>query len=588
MNPDILLNPENKVLLQEFRDHLLSDFERYARKFLKIKDEKGNIIPLILNDLQKLVIETVLKRLKSGQNAWIVVLKCRQTGISTVIQAFIKWLHQREENQKALTMGHELKASNNLFDMYNRYWKFEPFFLQQTKEKSNEKKVRFSNQSENLIDTAIAGEVGRSATFQQLHLTEVAFYPNQKQTLTALLQGSKYAKLIVIETTANGFNGFRDFWYSAVEGKNSFIPIFLAWHKFKSYTRPFLNVDEENKLLKNLGTNVRYNEYLDEERILIEVHKCSLEQLNWRRWAIDNLCDGDVTMFHQEYPTTDKEAFIASGRPYFDTRICNVNLNKANKDPKRFDLVYNYDSMGKMIGVVPVYSSKGIYQEYTEVNYRPEEHNIYAGGVDVAEGLEQGDYSVIKVLDRRVNKVAITSRLHIDPDLLGEELHKLQIFLGPECWFNVENNNQGIAVINSAYKKNVNLMYRQDFEQGIEITKDQLGTRTTGGYAGEQSKSFMCSELNQYIREALYVDESDNFWSECLTFVKDEKGRLGAQDKLKDPGVKCYDDEVMASAMMIRCHKWMPAYHKDERDKTPSWLKEKMKKNNPKKSVMAV
>ena len=47
----------------------------------------------------------------------------------------------------------------------------------------------------------------------------------------------------------------------------------------------------------------------------------SYEQLKWRRWCINNNCNGDVEQFHQEYPSTPEEAFIASGRPRFNIGV---------------------------------------------------------------------------------------------------------------------------------------------------------------------------------------------------------------------------------------------------------------------------
>ena len=43
----------------------------------------------------------------------------------------------------------------------------------------------------------------------------------------------------------------------------------------------------------------------------------------------------------------------------------------------------------------------------------------FAAGCDVAEGLEQGDFSVISVLDRRKMEVILEWHGHIDPDLLS-------------------------------------------------------------------------------------------------------------------------------------------------------------------------
>ena len=46
-----------------------------------------------------------------------------------------------------------------------------------------------------------------------------------------------------------------------------------------------------------------------------------------------NKCGGDEMMMAQEYPCNDIEAFVASGRPVFDTKIClqNYELSKRAK-----------------------------------------------------------------------------------------------------------------------------------------------------------------------------------------------------------------------------------------------------------------
>src|SRR5262249_500850 len=41
-------------------------------------------------------------------------------------------------------------------------------------------------------------------------------------------------------------------------------------------------------------------------------------QLQWRRLTIANECRGKIDQFHQEYPCTPREAFLTSGRPFFD------------------------------------------------------------------------------------------------------------------------------------------------------------------------------------------------------------------------------------------------------------------------------
>ena len=52
--------------------------------------------------------------------------------------------------------------------------------------------------------------------------------------------------------------------------------------------------------------------------------------------------------------------------------------------------------------------------------------------------------------------------------------------------------------------------------------------------------------------------DSKGFWDECLTFVKNAKGQMQAQGKDENKATKCFDDRVIAYALMIHCSLWMP------------------------------
>ena len=42
----------------------------------------------------------------------------------------------------------------------------------------------------------------------------------------------------------------------------------------------------------------------------------TLENLNWRRQCIRTQCQNDLNKFHQEFPSTAREAFVSTGRGY--------------------------------------------------------------------------------------------------------------------------------------------------------------------------------------------------------------------------------------------------------------------------------
>lgn len=99
--------------------------------------------------------------------------------------------------------------------------------------------------------------------------------------------------------------------------------------------------DEENWLLKQT-TLVRWTpdtpweEVVDWHtgekkwrRVGVGPQPVSIDQLAWRRFKIaDKEIGGDINRFNQEYPSRPEVAFLASGRPVFDTEIVGRYLNE--------------------------------------------------------------------------------------------------------------------------------------------------------------------------------------------------------------------------------------------------------------------
>lgn len=542
----------------------LDDFRQFCAAKLMIKDFYGKIIPLVFNELQEYVWKIVKDLMDRGIPIRLIILKCRQTGMSTLFEAFLFWVSLRDFNQKMLIIGHEKDASANLFEMFNRYYEeLEPTMRPQIETNQAERKLKYAVLKNDLIvKTAGAGidfqkaGTGRSGTFQYIHATECAFYTDYETTFKGLLQASLEAKMIVLETTANGFNLFRNDWISAKSGFTDDIPIFLAWIKFKTYSKEFTDDDQKAELLRTLGAAERYNEYKGEENILMDKFSCSLEQLNWRRWAINNPCKGSVRTFHQEYPTTDEEAFLSSGRPAFDMGVCTSNFKDCEDTiPLRVGyLAYTLDG-----GVEFRENPKGYIKIFKEIEVEEDEYNVFAAGTDVAEGLDQGDRSICKVMDRRTHDIIMTWQGHIDIAIFAEELYKIQIFLKHKVYFCIDRTGSGRTVIVNGWALQLNQYYQRNFAKGYEVASSE----ELGFLFKVNNRDHLLDNLTEWIRENAFIDEEKEAWSEAMTFVYNKKGKRQAQGKDKDPGTKCFDDRVLTWALLFECHDWMPAYFKE-------------------------
>ena len=310
----------------------IRDARQYMERLLWIRTKEGEEKRLILKPAQKRLMDTVEQLERQGKPVRIIVLKARQEGISTAISGFIFARCATRENRAAMLVAHKAEATANLYNMHKRFYDRLPTLLRPMRAASNAIEIVFANPSKNPEDRArepglrsrircatAGGEgVGRSDTLQYVHISEYAFWPDgvnaKKDALLGILQAvpALPGTAVFIESTPNGFDDFHKLWTDAVAGRNDFVPLFIPWSEEPGYRRP---VDP--------GTV-----WTEEERALMERHGLDPEQMAWRRWCIANNCGGDLNRFHQEYPLTPEEAFIASGDCWFDTEVLTKRLGE--------------------------------------------------------------------------------------------------------------------------------------------------------------------------------------------------------------------------------------------------------------------
>ena len=162
------------------------------------------------------------------------------------------------------------------------------------------------------LGTAKNKKVGRSATIQLLHCSEVAFFNNAADHATGIMQAVPNAPgtEIILESTADGVgNYFHQEWQKAEAGISDFIAIFVPWYWQDEYVK---DCPHDFKLEPA------------EEELAIQ-YKLTPQQINWRRGKIVQLSvngvDGEKA-FRQEYPCNSNEAFILTGEDsYIDSSL---------------------------------------------------------------------------------------------------------------------------------------------------------------------------------------------------------------------------------------------------------------------------
>lgn len=245
---------------------IYKNYIRFFQDRFKIVNKNAKEIPFQANEIQT----KFMSRDAGGRD---IVLKARQQGFSTCVTGIFTTDFLLKENILSMVIADDSDNAKGLLEKVKMMISSYEDITQTEVPLKYNSKYELHNKANNckyIIGTAQSGAVGRSKTIHNLHLSEFAFYPNAEDILSGALQAVPENGRVIIETTANGFNYFKDFWDRSVAGETGFQPHFYPASKF--YDKDFL---------------IKKKQELDR-------------------------------LFPQEYPETPIEAFITSGDLYFD------------------------------------------------------------------------------------------------------------------------------------------------------------------------------------------------------------------------------------------------------------------------------
>lgn len=520
---------------------LRDNYEYFAKSILKIKTKHNAIVPFKFNEPQSRLDAIITKLEKLGVPIRLIILKARQFGFSTYTEGKIYHKTSMKSLVESGIIAHKDDASTNLFNMSKLFYEESPETLRPMRKASNAKEIVFQNPTKDpaafkyspglrsriRLNTAGDREAGRSSTYQNLHVSELAFWPDAETTMTALMQTvpDHADTMIIIESTANGVGDyFHKLWKDAKEGKNDYMPLFFPWYEFSEYsmTPPDDFVLDEN------------------EQDIKKAYNLNDSQMYWRRWCIKNKCNGDVDKFRQEYPANDKEAFLMSGRPRFsgDTLL-------AYEANRQLEVKLTGD-----INHTGVEENENGYMKFF-VKYKPK--GQYAISVDVAEGLEHNDYTVAKIFDLETLEQVAEWHGHMEPFLFGTSVLPLIGRHYNNAHLVIERNNHGLTVVSGV----VSVDYPQQliFETNYQADKadDDFKdpNRRFGWLTTKKTKKLIIDNLSQMLNDEDIPALTEEDIEELMTYVIDAKGSTNAE-------INCFDDRVMTLAIFYYVREFIP------------------------------
>ena len=413
------------------RDYLqnIDYFPEFCKNYLKIMPIRGGLIPFELNPIQLYIFEHYIKPdYKAGKPVRICCMKMRQSGISTMIQALGLWYTIGRKHANSVLIAHTDNIASTIFRILKRYrdnipdkkqcnaenipvFPYFPIYrdsqgiLEFNEPKGFRRKIEKDKKGnvikgivlDSRIEVKSAYEkaaLGRGGTYQFVHASEAAYWPDLFGSLGSLLSACHEVPetIVFLETTANGYNLFYDFWTNLQIGHIS-VPelwqkLFIPWYWDHRYETDYIGEyefddDYEQALFDRIHNDEILRRHIDPELTAKRVWN----KLAWRRMSLHGKFRGDIDHFKQEFPATENEAFRFSGITVWPTTQL-TRLEKLVKPPQwqgHIDLVHKAKSP-KPHETPTVVSLEEHSRGRLKIFKHPERFEKYVIGADVAEG----------------------------------------------------------------------------------------------------------------------------------------------------------------------------------------------------------
>lgn len=314
-------------------------------------------------------------------------------GFSTLISAIGFWWAAMNENSAYAVVAHKDSSASSIFEKNKIFYDNLPKAMKPRINRFNSEKISFNIDGEQQVGevkglrskiffgTAGGGELFRGETILFLHKSEIAFWEDKngilKKSLNATVPYQPFTAIIE-ETTANGYNEFKDDWDRSVRGNDDYIPLFVGWNELTEYrmkpSQGFKLTEKELELQKKYGLTT--------------------EQLCWRRFKIDNDYGGNELWFQQENPLTPEEAFISSGQGVFDGET--IKKGYENCTPPIAEMEISSQLIREKLKIWEEPESQELieYQQLTRWNMKEQKYEYYDGDLEVGRTTVFANYTI--------------------------------------------------------------------------------------------------------------------------------------------------------------------------------------------------
>ncbi len=332
------------------------------------------------------------------------------------------------------------------------------------------------------VGTASARTGERGGTTQGVLFSEPAHYPDTDIIKAReIIEGTRNmvavgAGMIFQESTANGFNHYKDTWDLAIDAQVDYKPRFFSWRE--SYT------EEQFK----------------------------------------QICQGftDKHMIKQEFPETPHDAFLSSGRHFLNQLKLEEYTQRCEAPEWKGDL---FDD-GQVVEFRP--KADGMLSVWK----MPKDRDAFLISADVSEGVPDGAWSIAKVYNRNSWECYATWAGRVDPGYFGKVLVDLGYFFN-NATLVPEINNHGWAT-----RERIKMESYPHLLNTRVIWPEDMHLKETDGFpTNEKTRAMIFSALSNALEQRTFVDKDILTIREMQRLIKDERGKVVVQTGFMDRAI---------------------------------------------------
>lgn len=450
----------------------------------------------------------------SMENNFTIVLKGRQLGVTWVYAGEALWTALAMPGSQILCYSiNEDEASalvNRIWDMYEslpEHLKYGTKVLKPARNHRPHTDIELLHPDGKvsvIVGMASTPKSGRGRTAALILLDEYAFHQwaqaSWKSVTPAVADGAR-ARVI---STANGVSN------ETTGGGNFYHHLWVnAGTTYKGLKRKFLKWD--------------LHPLRDEE---------------WRSELVMKEDDKD-----QEYPNTAEEAFLLSGRPYFDRSALRYYAEHIREPVLRGLFVEDPERLPR----------RATFERHDEgdvfIFELPHEDHDYAIGADSATG-RGTDFSTAGVIDLATGHPVAEIKTKLEPDLFAAQLHYLGKLYNSAIIAPEDQGGYGIPVITALRDgRNGRKSYPRLYRHRRQNRPDQVESTTYGFPMNSGTRPQVVSGLEKWLRDRIFPWVSSGFHAEALTFVHRDTGTSPAASE------GCNDDLVMCWGIAVELYR---------------------------------